>query len=428
MFLREKLQPRIEPPKNLKPPNENNELPITEKNQHEDKRVIVLIAIYLVLSIISVFFLPKDEVRYENQYVVKDVLNGENILINDTFNQIRSDSRFIKMYLNFHNKGSKGRSLYDIGITFIRDTDNASNHLNGTYTEKFIQPTIDQLIFSDESPQYKTITASLKIPAKIFDENSKISIIWALGNPKNTIILVVSRYLAIIYFVLILLYFFKNIGFRSPEEGITFALIIGAIIYCDPFSFLRFYSPSKAYLIISRILSNVFGGILIFALQAVFALSRPCCSEIIEGNAFVGWIFFVVSTFFDVLPYCVTLFNEISFDLAPGVKTFGKVASMMCVFFAFSCFWTQKKEYPSVPPNFRYRFWTIFYHCIVFCIVYSLWKLTFLFTRLLSLAASELIGLSLVVGASMSFASLFWNRSLAPFNLFHNEDSKLKLE
>ena len=54
MFLREKLQPRIEPPKNLKPPNENNELPITEKNQHEDKRVIVLIAIYLVLSIISV--------------------------------------------------------------------------------------------------------------------------------------------------------------------------------------------------------------------------------------------------------------------------------------------------------------------------------------------------------------------------------------
>ena len=428
MLLREKLQPKLEPPKNLKPPNTNNELPITEKNHREDKRVLILIGIFIGFVLISSFFLPSEEIRYANTYTVTDIAKGDELIINDRFDQIRKDSRFVKLYLNFHNKGSKGRVLYDISIEIFRGEETNQNHLNGTYKEKFIQPTTDQLIFHDESPRYKDVKAILKIPASTFDTNSKISVIWAVGNPLGTKVNVIIHYVALAYLVLILLYFIKNIGFRSPEESITFALVIVAIVYVDPFAILKFSAPSRVYLVITKLLSNLFGGMLLFATQSAFALGRPCCAEIIEGNAVIGWIFFVVSAFFDVLPYFVSLNCELTFSLAAGVKTFRKVSSILCFFFGFSCFWTQKKEYVSVPENFKYRFWMIAYHCGILVIPFSLWKAVSIFTTIVSPTADDAIGVGMVVAACMSFACLFWNRSLCPLNLFHREDSKWKLE
>ena len=428
MLLREKLQPKIEPPKNLKPPNTNNEFPITEKNQKEDKRVLILIGIFIVLVFILSFFLPTEENQLVNTFTVSDLIKDDEIIINDQFNQIRKDSRFVKLYINFLNKGSKGRGLYDISIDIFRGDETNQNHLNGTFQENFIQPKTNQLIFNDESPNYKEVKALIKIPAVIFDENSKISLIWAAGNSFGTKINVIIHYCALVYLVAILLYFFKNIGFRSPEESITFALVIVAIIYVDPFTFLKLSAPSKVYLILHRLLTNLFSGVLLFAAQSAFALGRPCCAEILEGNAVIGWIFFVVSAFFDVLPYFVSLNSELTFSLAAGVKTFRKVSSLLCIFFGFSGFWTQKKEYINVPDNFKYRFWMISYHCVIFIVAFILWKCLSLFTTWISATADDSIGVGMVVASCMSFASLFWNRSLCIFNFFHREDSKWKLE
>ena len=427
MLLRDKLRPKIEPYKNLKAPNEKNEFPVTERNHHEDKRVLILFCVFFLLTFLASLVFPKEEDTYQKTFKFGQNIDGSNIVIQDTFDKVLPDSRIIRLFIRFHNPGYKGKQTYDINMKIERG-DNAEDFLNGTYKDREIQPGTEQQIFSDACPKYKSVKAILEFSAKNFDEESEITLTWCVGNSRVTMIKVIYHYVAIAILVFMIVYFVKNIGFRSPEETITFVVVIAAIIHIGPLYFVRLNAPSRAFLIIDRVGENVLGAVLNFAALSVFALTMPCCPEILEGNVVIAWVFFVVTAFFDVLPFVVILYGELSFGLTDGVKMFGKIGSAVAFFFGFSLLMKQKKEYRTVPTQFRYRFWAISYLCIAFSVPYSLLKLLSIFTNVLSVVAQDFISVMLALGTAMAFASLFWSRKFAPFNYFHTEDAKWKLE
>ncbi|EAX97253.1 hypothetical protein TVAG_037600 [Trichomonas vaginalis G3] len=427
MLLREKLTPKIEPPKNLKPPSECENLPIHDKNSYEDKRLKILFIIFGVLLLVVAFFIPSDEVNTPHTVKYGDFIEGENYSIIESINDIRSDIPTLRVLYRHNNRGFNGQREYDLHIDVYRDGSD-EKALNGSYYSLEIKPKTDFEIYADSHPAYKSLKLKITIPKRYFDTTASATITVCMGNHKTAIINVCYRYINILYIALMMIYMVTYVGFQCPEHYITFVLMCAAVFYNGPLSIYKLFRPNRVYIIGTMVLDNAFGGVLLFSTLSIFTLSRPWAPELLEGNVAIAWIFFVVTTFFKALPGILKLFGELSLSNSDGIPTLHIVGTILGGIFAFSLFVTQYKEYRAVPNNFRYRFWTCIEFAAGFAVFYTVVVLLEQLLSLISEGSAEFLRLGMVTGTSMIYCSLFVSRKLAPFNFFHNEDEKYKLE
>lgn len=427
MLLRDRLMPKIEPPKNLKAPTEIPELPICEKNKPEDLRLYKIFVILGIVLVSIVFFLPADEISESHTVNFADTLQNENYTFYQNISNIRSDIKSLKVFLRFNNRGFDGQRECDLFIHVYRDG-NLEDTLNGSYYSIEIKPKEDRQIFEDVHPAYEKISLKISVPKNYFTMTSSATITVKMANPKVLYATLAFRYINIAYLVFVLLYFIKNMGFKCPEHYITFVLICVCIIYNGPLSIYRIFRPNRIYILLSLALDNAFGAVLLFSTLSIFTLIRPWNPEILEGNVVISWVFFVVTTFFKVLPAVLKMYGELTMDNAEGIPTIQLVGVILGGVFSLSLFSTQKKEYRNVPENFKYRFWVCTYMAGGLAVLYAIVTVFSNFLPLLSPSKTEFMWLGMATMAVSMFASIFFFRKLAPFNFFHSEDDKYKLE
>ena len=349
-----------------------------------------------------------------NIYEIKDLIN------------VNSLNRFISLEINFKNTNTNRGSFFNITINTKKF--NLSNYfLNETYDGLLIQDSQKRLIFKDISINYKQLEINLLISGKRFSNNSIIELIWIKGNESYTKFIFLFKIILIIYLIFSLIYLIFKFNINTIEQWSILILSIFSILYINPFYGIRFFNESKILIIFEEIIKHIYGAILIFNIQTILSLTQPWCSEILEGHGVISWIFFVMTAFFNLIPFLISLFNEIKINENPNLIYFQNVVYIIYFIYFISILYQQFKTFNKIPLNLKYRFWFIFYFNIFFIIIFIIWKLLSNFTIYLS-NYNDFILTIFIFFIIQSFYSLFWSRKVIIGNWFHEEIDKEKLE
>jgi len=430
MLLREKLTVKITPPKFIHQPNEDNGMPISQRNIKEDSRVYTMIIAITFISIFFIIFTKPNHVRLEK--IVKLVKeNDENMYtVADQFDSITPANRFLELHVTFIKSETHRGALYDISMNITRN--NGDNNLDPillNFSSLPIQDGYSRLIFRDVVLNYHSAKVLFNITAKKLSPNTQIQFCWVYGNSSYTRKEYTVRVLLIVVNIsMIILAISKNRP-HTVEEWTTYILLFITIVYLNPFWGLRMKSLSRATVIIDRVLSHLYGAVLVFAIQAVLTLTHPWATEYLEGHAVMSWIFFVMTVFFDLVSYIISITTEVKISENPSLYYFQNIVAIIYAIYVASIGYHEYKTRSTIPNILKYRFNMIIYASGFIVVIYSVWKALSLFTNILSNTCfNDLFPLFLANSVSLIFVVLFLDRKSIPFNWFHKEDEKEKLE